>query len=168
MNLNLRYPNITGLSEKEQLSQIKSFLHQLVDQLNYAMPSAESSSTQTVQAQGAEISYYELRSLIMQGIQQMETDFATLSQRMASEYVPKSGWGAGKDIVTDADGNVVEADHSGGGSAGAVLYTEQALTEDQQAQARTNIGAAAEPIVSTTDIKAGSAASSGRPYHVIE
>ena len=110
MNLNLRYPNITGLSEKEQLSQIKSFLHQLVDQLNYAMPSAESSSTQTVQAQGAEISYYELRSLIIQGVQQMEDDFAKLSQKMTSEYVPKTGWGADMDIVTDAEGNVAEAE----------------------------------------------------------
>lgn len=32
---NFRYPNITGRSEKEQLAQIKSYLHQLVDQLNY-------------------------------------------------------------------------------------------------------------------------------------
>ena len=244
MNLNLRYPNITGLSEKEQLSQIKSFLHQLVDQLNYAMPSAESSSTQTVQAQGTEISYYELRSLIMQNLDSIEAEFEKLSQKMTAEYVPKTGWGADKDIVTDAEGNVVEADHSGGATE-AVLYTQQDLNEDQQAQARANIGitgtgedgisptvtvdsitgghmititdvngtisfdvldgkdgesggdatVTAEnikaalgytpaddadideldsktneltPIVSTTDITAGSAASSGRPYHVIE
>ena len=256
MNLNLRYPNITGLSEKEQLSQIKSFLHQLVDQLNYALPSAESSTTQTVQAQGTEISYYELRSLIMQNLDSIETEFEKLSQKMVSEYVAKSGWGADKDIVTDAEGNVVEADHSDG-AADAVLYTQQDLNEDQQAQARANIGItgtgedgqdgqdgqdgedgisptvtvdsitgghrititdvngtisfdvmdgkdgesggdatvtaenikaalgytpadAADiaeldsktneltPIVSTTDITAGSAASSGRPYHVIE
>ena len=256
MNLNLRYPNITGLSEKEQLSQIKSFLHQLVDQLNYALPSAESSSTQTVQAQGAEISYYELRSLIMQNLDKIDAEFEKLSQKMVSDYVPKSGWGADKDIVTDAGGNVVAADHTSG-ATDAVLYTEQALTEEQQAQARVNIGitgtgedgqdgqdgqdgedgisptvtvdtitgghrititdvngtisfdvmdgkdgksggdatVTAEnikaalgytpaddadiaeldsktneltPIVSTTDITAGSAASSGRPYHVIE
>lgn len=110
MNLNLRYPNITGLSEKEQLSQIKSFLHQLVDQLNYATPSEVSSSAQTHQVQGAEISYYELRSLIIQSLQKMETDFEKLSQKMTSEYVPKSGWGPDKDIVTDADGNVVSTD----------------------------------------------------------
>lgn len=110
MNLNLRYPNITGFSEKEQLAQIKSFLHQLVDQLNYATPSEGSSSTQTYQVQGAEISYYELRSLIIQGIQDMNEDFKKLSQKMESDYVPKTGWEAGKDIVTDADGNVVAAD----------------------------------------------------------
>lgn len=139
MNLNLRYPNITGLSEKEQLSQIKSFLHQLVDQLNYAIPSAESSTTQTVQAQGTEISYYELRSLIMQNLDKIDAEFEKLSQKMVSDYVPKTGWGADKDIVTDAGGNVVAADHTGGATE-AVLYTQQDLNEDQQAQARANIG----------------------------
>lgn len=112
--MNLRYPNITGLSEKEQLTQIKSFLHQLVDQLNYATSSDGSSSNQTYQVQGAEISYYELRSLIVQSQQKMETDFEKLSQKMTSEYVPKSGWDADKDIVTDADGNVVAVTPSGG------------------------------------------------------
>ena len=29
-----RYPNITGLSEQEQLRQLKSYLYQLVEQLN--------------------------------------------------------------------------------------------------------------------------------------
>lgn len=113
MNLNLRYPNITGLSEKEQLAQIKSFLHQLVDQLNYALPS-DSASTQTFQVQGADVSYYELRSLIMHDLQQMKSDFEMLSQKMESEYVHKSGWAAGMDIVTDDNGNVVAAAHQGG------------------------------------------------------
>ena len=139
MSMNLRYPNITGLSEKEQLTQIKSFLHQLVDELNYASPSDGSSSNQTYQVQGAEISYYELRSLIIQSLQKMETDFEKLSQKMTSEYVPKSGWDADQDIVTDADGNVVAADHTSG-ATDAVLYTEQVLTDEQQAQARANIG----------------------------
>ena len=37
MSGNIRYPNINGLTEREQLAQIKSFLHQLVDQLNYKL-----------------------------------------------------------------------------------------------------------------------------------
>jgi hypothetical protein len=34
--INFRYPTITGASDKEQLEQMKRFLRQLVDQLNYA------------------------------------------------------------------------------------------------------------------------------------
>lgn len=36
MSINIRYPNITAGSEKEQMAQMRSYLHQLVDQLNYA------------------------------------------------------------------------------------------------------------------------------------
>ena len=32
--MNLRYPNITGKTPLEQISQLRSFLYQLVDQLN--------------------------------------------------------------------------------------------------------------------------------------
>lgn len=92
MSVNIRYPNITGRSEKEQLSQIKSYLHQLVEQLNYALPtlgtgegSAQVQSSQ--QVQGEEISYYELRSLIIQQLQEIDTMFDQLSQKMQSEYV---------------------------------------------------------------------------------
>lgn len=65
----------------------------------------------------------------------------------------------------------------------SVSTNEQELTEEQKAQARLNIGAnvtkesvesalgyapAMTPIISTTDITAGSAAPDGRSYHVIE
>ena len=72
----------------------------------------------------------------------------------------------------------------------SVSINEQELTEEQKAQARLNIGItgtgsdanvtkenvesalgyapAMTPIISTTDITAGSAAPDGRSYHVIE
>lgn len=37
MSVNFRYPNITGRTEREQLDQMKSYLHQMVEQLNFAM-----------------------------------------------------------------------------------------------------------------------------------
>lgn len=92
MSVNIRFPNITALTEKEQITQIKSYLHQLVEQLNYAFPtlgtgdgSAQAYSSQEVQ--GEEISYYELRSLIIQQLQEIDTMFDQLSQKMQSEYV---------------------------------------------------------------------------------
>lgn len=88
MSVNLRYPNITGSTEKEQLAQIKSYLHQLVEQLNYALPSTGgSTSSQTYEVQGGEMSYYDLRSLIIQELQQVEALFDQLSTKMQSEYV---------------------------------------------------------------------------------
>ena len=95
MSVNIRYPNITAQSEKEQLTQIKSYLHQLVEQLNYALPtigsgdgstqSADTKSTSTYDVQGAEMSYYELRSLIILQLQEVKRLFGQLSQKIESE-----------------------------------------------------------------------------------
>ena len=38
-----RYPNITGEDPRKQLEQLKSYLFQLVDQLNYTLEQLERS-----------------------------------------------------------------------------------------------------------------------------
>ena len=43
--IDLRYPNITGRTEAEQMVQVKSYLHQLVEQLNWALSNIETGST---------------------------------------------------------------------------------------------------------------------------
>lgn len=40
--MNIRFPNITGATEAEQIAQIKSYLHQLAEQLNWALSVLES------------------------------------------------------------------------------------------------------------------------------
>ena len=85
--MNIRYPNITGFTEREQLTQVKSFLHQLVDQLNYDLPNVTSGSGQAIEVQGGEMSYYELRSLIIQQLQEAEELFEQLSQKFEAEYI---------------------------------------------------------------------------------
>lgn len=109
MSVNLRYPNITAGTEREQITQIKSYLHQLVEQLNYALPLMGGES-QTIDVQGTEISYYELRTLIVQSLEGMETKFDELAAKIESEYVLKTGWPAGKILGTDDDGNVIAID----------------------------------------------------------
>lgn len=42
--MNIRYPNITGKTEAEQIAQMKSWLIQLVDQLNWALSVLEKQS----------------------------------------------------------------------------------------------------------------------------
>jgi len=130
MSVNIRYPNITGFSEREQLTQVKSYLHQLVDQLNYALPTigtsegAESTTTtKTVEVQGGELSYYELRSLIIQEIQKIDALFEQLSKKIyadvdtvvenslreskeSGEFDGKDGIGI-TDSVINADGELV-------------------------------------------------------------
>ena len=85
MSLNLRYPNITGFTEKEQLAQIKSFLHQLVNELNFAPIGDSSGQSASYEVQGGTVSYYELQSLIVQQIQKMDSNFAQLSTKLESD-----------------------------------------------------------------------------------
>lgn len=44
MSANIRYPHITGKTEKEQLAQLRGYLKQLVDDLNYILPAIEESA----------------------------------------------------------------------------------------------------------------------------
>lgn len=94
MSINIRYPNISGFTEKEQIAQIRSYLHQLVEQLNYAIPklgtgdgSTQTKSTNTSEVQSGELSYYDLRSLIIQKLQEVDALFDNFSKKMESEYV---------------------------------------------------------------------------------
>ena len=43
MTPQIRYPNITGKTPEEQLAQLKGYLYQLVDQLNYLLSTTDSS-----------------------------------------------------------------------------------------------------------------------------
>ena len=41
MTPQIRYPNITGRTPEEQIAQLKSYLYQLVDQLNYMLSDSD-------------------------------------------------------------------------------------------------------------------------------
>lgn len=75
--MNIRYPNITAGSEREQIAQIRSWLHQLVDQLNYAP--AEGGTSAAASGQNTEQAYHELRAMILREIQKLQAAFETLA-----------------------------------------------------------------------------------------
>ena len=73
---------------------------------------------------------------------------ARLTHRMQAAEIPSCRWNS---ICKANDGEIAwtqvqlytgEGESGGGGSQDSVLYTEQTLTPEQQAQARENIGAA--------------------------
>lgn len=110
MSVNIRYPNITASSEREQIGQIRSYLHQLVDQLNYALPNAGSGDnanggSETYSVQGVEMTYYELRSLIIKNIEEVRK----MADDLEAEFVKKTGWEANRYLVTNDNGMVVPA-----------------------------------------------------------
>lgn len=76
--------------------------------------------------------------------------YAQLVSQLARKISEPSKDGtAGQALVTDGKGGRSWATVQGGGSADAILYTEQELTDEQQAQARANIDA-----ISSADVPA--------------
>lgn len=52
MSIDIRYPNITAKDEAGQLTQVRSYLHQLVEQLNWAINNIEVGGAVVVDAKG--------------------------------------------------------------------------------------------------------------------
>ena len=96
MSVNIRYPNITSLSEKEQIEQIKSYLIQLVDQLNYALATIGSGGAETANAtQSSDQSYTALESFLAQEFKKIYS----LLDHLESRDAPV----AGVDYFTEED-----------------------------------------------------------------
>lgn len=102
--MNIRFPNITASTEREQLLQVKSYLHQLVGELNWALSSIESgssSNTAVKQTSGNAVtkqemmtSYNELRSLIIKSAESVAAYSEAAEEMYNSRYVAQSDFGA--------------------------------------------------------------------------
>lgn len=59
MSIDIRYPNITAKDEAGQLTQVRSYLHQLVEQLNWAINNIETGGAVVVDSKGRPVSKAE-------------------------------------------------------------------------------------------------------------
>lgn len=101
--INIRLPNITANTEQGQLLQVKSYLHQLVQELNWALASIESGkSTNAAAKQASSVgvskqemttSYNELRSLIVKSAETVKAYSEAAEERYKSLYVAQSDFG---------------------------------------------------------------------------
>ena len=104
MGLNLRLPNITGLSEREQLLQIKSYLYQLVGDLQFALNDTSNTSNSvivTTQSGAAFTGSQEntitmfnaLKPLIIKSADIVDAYYETLNTKFDGRYVAQSDFG---------------------------------------------------------------------------
>ena len=101
--INIRLPNITATTEREQLIQVKSYLHQLVSELNWALTSVESGNNAQVQNKTASgnavtkdelsTSFNELKSLIIKSSNTVMAYSEAAEERYKSLYVAQSDFG---------------------------------------------------------------------------
>lgn len=100
----LRLPNITGLTEKEQLVQIKSYLYQLTGQLQWALSNLET-TTQTaiintqksvsnsLEKVDAESTFNSVKALIIKSAEIVEAYYEEMNIIFSGEYVAQSDFG---------------------------------------------------------------------------
>jgi hypothetical protein len=130
---NFRYPNITGVSDREQLAQVRSYLHQLVDQLNNAALTGGGTAGQVVYkgAGGAATSpekealdtFNSIKSLIIKSADIVTAWYDQVNMRLDGVYVAQSEFGS----YAEQTSQQIQANSSGISS----LYTNlQAIVSE--------------------------------------
>lgn len=106
-----RYPNITGKTEAEQLSQIKSHLFQLTTQLNLAKKAADDVDksvvyqTQTIQSNNqektddekAKDAFLTIKNLIIKSADIVNAYYDVITDKLVGEYEALSEFGTFKE-----------------------------------------------------------------------
>ena len=105
MSIDFRLPNITAKDEAGQLIQMKSYLHQLVEQLNYAMKTVESSSSGAVAYQNkattaaagedakSQATFNSIKSLIIKSADIVQAYEETIFEDFNGKYFADSDFG---------------------------------------------------------------------------
>lgn len=105
--INLRLPNITATTEKGQLEQIRSYLYQFAEQLNWALANVDNkaeSVVQKVEATGkkdaveeAHATFSEVKSLIIKSADIVNAYYEEINRRLEGSYVAESEFGEFKE-----------------------------------------------------------------------
>ena len=107
MGYNIAFPNITGYTSEQQLSQIKEYLFGLTNTLNRALSSIDGISSDTVvisssanassakddKSKKAEATFGEIRDLIINSADIVEAYSEMIQKRLQYKYVAESDFG---------------------------------------------------------------------------
>lgn len=106
MGYEIRLPQISGTTTAEQLMQIKNYLHQTVEQLNYAFTMIESdgvvirqqiaASTAPKTDEEIESNFNDIKSLIIKSADIVGAYSETITNQLKGEYVAVSDFGTYK------------------------------------------------------------------------
>lgn len=88
MGAELRFPNINGATAQEQVSQIKSYLYQLVEQLQYAFEHTSPSSSRE-----ASVSVDEIEVQLVHSSKLLQSLYSEISTRLSGKYVAQKDFG---------------------------------------------------------------------------
>ena len=105
MNIDLRFPNITGATPAEQMLQMQGYLHQLVEQLNWALNTVESAQSgnptpavwvrpgAVTSAMEAENTFNSIKALIIKSADIVKAYETTILSNFNGKYFADSDFG---------------------------------------------------------------------------
>ena len=106
MGIDIRLPSITAATEREQLQQMKSYLFQLAEQLQWALqnvdtsnntvvvaPTAKSLSSPTQTPVSAEATFGAIKALIIKSADIVNAYYEEINKRLEGIYVAESDFG---------------------------------------------------------------------------
>lgn len=105
MSFNIALPNITGLSEEEQLAQTRRYLYQLAEQLNFALNSIDGGVEEKVVKQiqqaaskpktkeEAQASFNDIKALIITSADVVNAYYEEINKKLSGLYVAESEFG---------------------------------------------------------------------------
>lgn len=121
MNVNLRFPNITAQGEKEKLMQVQSYLHQLVQDLQWAFETVGGSgsvrqavelskaSGGVVESEEAKATFNDIKSLIIKSADIVNAYYDSINSRLKGLYVAQSDFG----VYTEETDAIIQANSTG-------------------------------------------------------
>lgn len=117
----IRYPNITGKTDTQKLEQMKSYLHQLTDELNFQLnqtgaASLASTYPSTVNAEAAPLkktdpisTFNDIKALIIKSADIINAYYDEINARLEGVYVAESDFG----IYAEQTSAEIEANSKG-------------------------------------------------------
>lgn len=110
MGIDIRLPQITGATEKEQLAQIKSYLYQFAEQLQWGLQNVNTSNNSvfvqeiakslypsngsvSIGPNQAEATFAAIKSLIIKSADIVEAYYDEISRKLEGVYVAQSDYG---------------------------------------------------------------------------
>lgn len=103
MSVEIRLPNITGASPEEQLAQLKSYLYQMVGQLNFALTAMETATAETStvsaavkameqQKEDPVSTFNSIKALIIKSADIVTSYYEEINKRLAGVYVAEAAF----------------------------------------------------------------------------
>lgn len=111
MSVEIRLPNITAPTADGQMQQMKSYMYQLVQQLNWALHTVDSGTTESTGSsnvvavsgtaataqESAQDTFNSIKSLIIKSADIVNAYYDIMQERFSGEYVAESEFGTYKE-----------------------------------------------------------------------